>query len=86
MVDFVSVAHIERPLPTDRLNRTLAHELCHIATWLISGDLKNPHGTNFRAWGSKVNRYRPDIVVSVSHSNVITMFPGLTDRRDGNAL
>jgi hypothetical protein len=50
----------------DRLNRTLAHELCHVATWIISGDLENPHGANFKAWGSKVNRYRPDIVVTVS--------------------
>jgi hypothetical protein len=50
----------------DRLNRTLAHELCHVATWIISGDLKNPHGANFKAWGSKVNRYRPDIVVTVN--------------------
>ena len=53
---------------TDRLNRTLAHELCHVATWLISGDLKNPHGANFKGWGNKVTRYRPDIVVSVRDS------------------
>ncbi|KAH8084659.1 SprT-like family-domain-containing protein [Filobasidium floriforme] len=52
----------------DRLNRTLAHELCHVATWIISGDLKNPHGANFKAWGSKVNRYRPDIVVTTKHN------------------
>ena len=49
-----------------RLNSTLAHEMCHIATWLISKDMKNPHGKNFKMWGSKVNRYRPDIVVTVS--------------------
>ena len=48
-----------------RLNSTLAHEMCHIATWLISKDMKSPHGKNFKMWGSKVNRYRPDIVVTV---------------------
>ena len=28
----------------DRLRRTLAHELCHVAAWLIDHSSKPPHG------------------------------------------
>lgn len=28
----------------EKLRHTLAHELCHIAAWVLSGELKPPHG------------------------------------------
>lgn len=28
----------------EKLRHTLAHELCHIAAWVLSGEIKPPHG------------------------------------------
>lgn len=40
----------------ERLLNVLAHEFCHLATFMISGEKKNPHGKEFRSWGAKVGR------------------------------
>ena len=37
---------LDRP---DRLRRTLVHELCHVAAWLIDHTSKPPHGSVSRA-------------------------------------
>lgn len=47
---------------------TLAHEMCHLACWIISNEHKSPHGRVFKSWGAKVMRYRPDIEVTTRHS------------------
>lgn len=47
---------------------TLAHEMCHLACWIISDEHKSPHGRVFKSWGAKVMRYRPDIEVTTRHS------------------
>lgn len=47
---------------------TLAHEMCHLAAWIISNEHKSPHGRVFKAWGTRVMRYRPDIEVTTRHS------------------
>lgn len=36
-----------------RLNNVLAHEYCHLANFMISRELKNPHGSSFKSWASK---------------------------------
>jgi predicted SprT family Zn-dependent metalloprotease len=28
----------------EKLRHTLAHELCHVAAWVLSGEMKPPHG------------------------------------------
>lgn len=34
----------------DKLKHTLAHELCHLAAWALSGEMKPPHGVAFKLW------------------------------------
>lgn len=55
---------------THQLINVLAHEFCHLTTFMISKELKNPHGAEFKSWGSKVERAMVgrDIVVTTKHS------------------
>jgi len=34
----------------EKLKHTLAHELCHIAAWILSNEVKPPHGNAFKLW------------------------------------
>lgn len=38
----------------NRLLNTIAHEFCHLATFMIDNMKTNPHGKEFKAWGAKV--------------------------------
>lgn len=60
--------HTVHPDHTEQIKDTLAHEMCHLAAWVISNELKNPHGRVFKSWGAKVMRARPDVKVTVSRS------------------
>ncbi|KHO01135.1 uncharacterized protein MAM_00136 [Metarhizium album ARSEF 1941] len=40
----------------DRLLNVLAHEFCHLTTFMISGRTTNPHGKEFKSWASKCSR------------------------------
>ncbi|KAI9150153.1 HMG box-containing protein C19G7.04 [Paramyrothecium foliicola] len=58
----------------DRLLNTLAHEFCHLATFMIDNITKNPHGANFQAWGAKCTRAfgkSHGIEVTTKHSYAI---------------
>ncbi|KZZ96917.1 sprT family metallopeptidase [Ascosphaera apis ARSEF 7405] len=37
----------------ERLYNTLAHEFCHLANFMISRVVDNPHGESFRCWAAK---------------------------------
>ncbi|KAG9249706.1 SprT-like family-domain-containing protein [Emericellopsis atlantica] len=37
----------------DKLMNTLAHEFCHLATFMITKIITNPHGKEFRQWARK---------------------------------
>ncbi|GAA6055423.1 hypothetical protein JCM3770_006986 [Rhodotorula araucariae] len=52
----------------DKLKHTLAHELCHLAAWALSGEMKPPHGAAFKLWAKRVMLVRPDIEVTTTHS------------------
>ncbi|KAE8394167.1 SprT-like family-domain-containing protein [Aspergillus alliaceus] len=46
----------------DRLLNTLAHEYCHLASFMISNVHNNPHGPSFKQWGLKCKealKYHP---------------------------
>lgn len=56
----------------DRLLNTLAHEFCHLATFMISNVRDRPHGPEFKSWAAKVEtalrgRY-PDLKISTRHA------------------
>lgn len=40
----------------ERLYNVLAHEYCHLTTFMISEIRNNPHGAEFKAWAAKVSR------------------------------
>ena len=33
-----------------KLRNTLAHELCHVAAWVVDHKAKPPHGEHFKKW------------------------------------
>jgi predicted SprT family Zn-dependent metalloprotease len=39
----------------DRLLNVLAHEFCHLTTFMLSGVKTNPHGKEFKSWAGKVS-------------------------------
>lgn len=45
----------------DRIRDTLIHEMCHAATWLISGVKKGGHGSEWQAWATMANKVYPSI-------------------------
>ncbi|EFQ97365.1 HMG box-containing protein [Nannizzia gypsea CBS 118893] len=62
----------------DRLLNTLAHEYCHLANFMISGVLNQPHGASFKQWAKKCmtaldahSEYSGKVEVSTKHSYLI---------------
>jgi predicted SprT family Zn-dependent metalloprotease len=57
----------------ERLYNVLAHEYCHLTTFMISGVRNNPHGAEFKSWGRKVSTAFADkgVDVTTKHSYAI---------------
>jgi predicted SprT family Zn-dependent metalloprotease len=57
----------------ERLFNVLAHEFCHLLTFMISEVRNNPHGAEFKAWGRKVSAAFADrgVEVTTKHSYAI---------------
>ncbi|OLL22829.1 HMG box-containing protein [Neolecta irregularis DAH-3] len=51
----------------EKLQSTLAHEFCHLTTWILSGVTKRPHGKEFKSWGNKVMKVFPKVPVTTTH-------------------
>ncbi|EZF30838.1 hypothetical protein H109_06059 [Trichophyton interdigitale MR816] len=61
-----------------RLLNTLAHEYCHLANFMISGVLDQPHGASFKQWAKKCKtaldghpEYSGKVEISTKHSYLI---------------
>ncbi len=55
----------------DRLRDTLIHEMCHAATWVVSG-CPDGHGPIWKDWAARSRRRFPDLpVIGRCHSYVI---------------
>ncbi|KAG9567925.1 hypothetical protein KCU71_g3453, partial [Aureobasidium melanogenum] len=52
----------------DRLLNTVAHEFCHVANILISGDLRT-HGPGFKEWGRKCEEAFIDLGIKVTRTH-----------------
>jgi len=57
-----------------KLERTLIHEMCHVAAWLIDHTAKPPHGAAFKAWAQRAMRAVPGIDVSTCHQYQVRVF------------
>lgn len=57
----------------ERLYNVLAHEFCHLTTFMISDVRNNPHGAEFKSWGKKViNAFaHKGVEVTTKHSYAI---------------
>ncbi|KAK0446432.1 SprT-like family-domain-containing protein [Desarmillaria tabescens] len=56
----------------ERVMKTLSHEMCHLACWIINKKLNEHHGPLFKAWAARVTAKRPDIEVSTTHDYEIS--------------
>jgi predicted SprT family Zn-dependent metalloprotease len=56
-----------------RLYNVLAHEFCHLLTFMISEVRNNPHGAEFKSWGAQVSAAFADkgVEVTTKHSYAI---------------
>ncbi|KAF3049965.1 hypothetical protein E8E11_004599 [Didymella keratinophila] len=57
----------------ERLYNVLAHEFCHLLTFMISEVRNNPHGAEFKGWGARVSAAFADrgVEVTTKHSYAI---------------
>lgn len=51
-----------------KLQRTLCHELCHTAAWLLDHVTKPPHGPHFKAWAAAAMKVYPHLDITTCHS------------------
>ena len=51
-----------------KLERTLCHELCHVAAWLVNHVAKPPHGPAFRAWADAAMVRYPHLDITTCHA------------------
>lgn len=51
-----------------KLERTLCHELCHVAAWLVDHTAKPPHGPVFKAWADKAMRLYRHLDITTCHA------------------
>jgi predicted SprT family Zn-dependent metalloprotease len=52
----------------ERLLNTVAHEFCHVANILISGNLRS-HGSGFHAWGRACEAAFSDVGIKVTRTH-----------------
>lgn len=50
----------------DKLLNVIAHEFCHLATFMISNMKTNPHGREFKAWGARCSHVFRDRGIDVT--------------------
>ena len=57
----------------DRLRNVLAHEYCHLCTFMLSNVKNNPHGREFKGWAAKTTSLfsHLGIEVTTTHSYAI---------------
>ncbi|KAI0825224.1 SprT-like family-domain-containing protein [Trametes gibbosa] len=56
----------------ERIRNTLAHEMCHLASWLVSNAPNEQHGAIFKGWGREVMKKRSDVEVTTKHDYEIS--------------
>ena len=56
---------------SEKLRKTLLHEMCHAAQWLLDGQMRPPHGEAFQRWASIATRAFPQYRVTTTHNYAI---------------
>ncbi|KAG8937263.1 hypothetical protein FRC02_000033 [Tulasnella sp. 418] len=52
----------------ERVRNTLSHEMCHLSTWIVDGVDSPDHGSAWKKWVNRVQRYRREIEISTRHT------------------
>jgi predicted SprT family Zn-dependent metalloprotease len=52
----------------EKLERTMVHEMCHCAAWLVDHVAKPPHGAVFKSWADRAMRAASHLDVSTCHA------------------
>jgi hypothetical protein len=64
-----------------RLRNTLAHEICHVAAWLLEATMKPAHGAAFKKWARHIEQVRPHCCSTVIlKASCAEQFCGSTSR------
>ncbi|KAF7319867.1 SprT-like domain-containing protein [Mycena kentingensis (nom. inval.)] len=50
-----------------RVRLTLAHEMCHLAAWLIDGTVSSAHGPNFWKWAHRITHLNNETRITLYH-------------------
>lgn len=53
------------------LTKTLLHELCHAAAWIVDHKSKPPHGSHFWSWANRAKAAHPGVPVTTCHTYTI---------------
>ena len=71
----------------DRLRDTLLHEMCHAATWIISGK-EDGHGKVYKSWGQQAFNAFPELPPTTRcHNYVIhTKYAYICNKKCGNKI
>ena len=51
-----------------KLERTLCHELCHVAAWLLDHTAKPPHGPVFKRWADAAMKRYTHLDITTCHA------------------
>lgn len=54
-----------------RLYNTLAHEICHAATWIVDEVAKPPHGAEFKSWAKRFAEWDRQLLITTCHAYAI---------------
>jgi len=72
-IHYATIELAERIIDDEyRLINTLAHEYCHLANFMVSRVIDNPHGASFKAWGKKCAEALKDHPIYGGQINVTT--------------
>ncbi|KAJ7151561.1 SprT-like family-domain-containing protein [Mycena filopes] len=52
----------------ERIRNTLAHEMCHLACWMIDNEIKEYHGKLWSKWARRVEKKDSNLTISVQHT------------------
>lgn len=64
----LSMKVVDEPV---RLYNTLAHEMCHAATWIIDNCSKPPHGSVFKSWAKRFREWDSNLKITTCHDYAI---------------
>jgi predicted SprT family Zn-dependent metalloprotease len=54
-----------------RLRSTLAHEMCHVAAWVVDREFEPHHGRAFKAWAARFQAAVAGVDITTRHDYAV---------------